>query len=178
VISSVERFILVAAGSGTRALMNQHSIQFRKMTQEEFVEFQKYTLESYAQDIARAFNRPVEEERVRAKEQVNGLLLKGVETEGHFLFNVIDTVSGEKVGNVWVNIDQSKGRAFLYDIVVDKPFRGKGYGRETLVLLEKTLKEMKITSVELHVFADNVVALSLYRAQGYNTGSFNLQKNI
>ena len=158
--------------------MSQDTIEFRKMTQEEFARFHEDNLEGYAQDIARAFKRPIEGERVRAKEQVTGLLPKGVDTEGHYLFNAIDTKSGNKVGNVWINIDEAKSRAFLYDIVVDEPFRGKGYGRKIMNLMEKMLKEMKISSVELHVFAYNTVAINLYKTQGYNTASFNMQKSI
>lgn len=103
--------------------MSQDTIEFRKMTQEEFAKFHEDNLEGYAQDIARAFKRPIEGERVRAKEQVTGLLPKGVDTEGHYLFNAIDTKSGNKVGNVWINVDEAKSRAFLFDIVVYEPFR-------------------------------------------------------
>jgi len=158
--------------------MSQDTIEFRKMTQEEFAKFHEDNLEGYAQDIARAFKRPIEGERVRAKEQVTGLLPKGVDTEGHYLFNAIDTKSGNKVGNVWINVDEAKSRAFLYDIVVYEPFRGKGYGRKIMSLMEKMLKEMKISSVELHVFAYNTAAINLYKTQGYNTASFNMQKSI
>ena len=158
--------------------MSQDTIEFRKMTQEEFAKFHEDNLEGYAQDIARAFKRPIEGERVRAKEQVTGLLPKGVDTEGHYLFNAIDTKSGNKVGNVWINVDEAKSRAFLFDIVVYEPFRGKGYGRKIMNLMEKMLKEMKISSVELHVFTYNTVAINLYKTQGYNTASFNMKKSI
>ncbi len=148
------------------------------MSQQEFSKYSEPQLESYAQDIARNFKRPIDEVRIEAKEQVNRILKDGLSTQGHFLFNVIDKKTGETVGHIWYNVEKDKKRAFLYDILIHNRYRGKGYGRKTLQLLEAKLRDMGIKQLGLHVFGDNQVAINLYKRQDYYTTSFNMQKEL
>jgi ribosomal protein S18 acetylase RimI-like enzyme len=148
------------------------------MTEEEFTHFFEMNLESYVQAIVKNFKRPIDEVKVESKEQVKSLLKDGVKTKGHWLFIVLDKEQSSIVGNVWVNVDEKKKRAFLYDIDLYEPFRGKGYGRASLELLEEMLREKGIESLELHVFADNSVAIGLYKKLGYETTSYNMRKDL
>ncbi len=148
------------------------------MTEERFKELSERTTEDYAQAIARNFKRPIDETRLEAKDQSKRLLKDGLNTKGHLLFDVIDKETGNTVGGVWVNVDDAKKTAFLYDIFVHEPFRGGGYGGRILALLQETLRGMNITSIGLHVFADNTVAINLYRKLGYQTASFNMHKEL
>ncbi len=158
--------------------MPERAIEFRKMTEEEFPKYIQSSLESYTQDIARNFKRPIDEVKVESKDQVNRILKDGLSTTGHSLFNVADKGTGETVGSVWVHVDEAKKRAFLYDIIVYQRFRGMGYGRKIMELLEETLRQMNVVSIALHVFADNSTAINLYKTQGYHTASFNMQKDL
>ena len=158
--------------------MTFEAIEFRQMSQEEYFKYSVPQLESYAQDIARNFKRPIDEVRIEAKEQVNRVLKEGLSTQGHFLFNVIERKTGETVGHIWYNVERDKRHAFLYDILIHKLYRGKGYGRKTLQLLEAKLRDMGITQLGLHVFADNQGAINLYKKQDYYTASFNMQKDL
>lgn len=158
--------------------MKSGAIEFRKMSEDEHSRIREPSLESYAQDIARNFKRPMDEVRIEAKEQVNRILKDGLATQGHFMFDVVEKKNGETVGYIWFNVEKDKKRAFLYDILIHKPYRGKGYGRKTLRLLEATLRDMDIKQLGLHVFGDNTVAISLYKMQGYYTASFNMQKDL
>jgi len=101
-----------------------------------------------------------------------------LKTKGHFLFTVLDKEQSSILGNVWVNVDEKKKRAFLYDIDLYERFRGKGYGRASLELLEEMLRGKGIESLELHVFADNSVAIGLYKKLGYETASYNMRKDL
>jgi ribosomal protein S18 acetylase RimI-like enzyme len=148
------------------------------MTEEEFTNFFEMNLESYARAIAKNFKRPVDEVKVESKEQVNSLLKDGVKTKGHFLFTVLDKKHSSVVGNVWVSVDEKKKRAFLYDIDLYERFRGKGYGRASLELLEEILRSKGIKRLELHVFADNPTAIGLYKKLGYETASYNMRKDL
>ncbi len=158
--------------------MTVEAIEFRKMSQDEYSKYSEPQLESYAQDIARNFKRPIDEVRIDAKEQVNRTLKDGLSTQGHFLFNVIEKKTGETIGRIWYNVEKDKKRAFLYDILIHKAYRGKGYGRKTLQLLEAKLRDMGIKQLGLHVFGDNQVAINLYKTQDYYTASFNMQKDL
>jgi RimJ/RimL family protein N-acetyltransferase len=148
------------------------------MTRDEFSRYRKLSLESYAQDIARNFRRPIDVVRIEAKEQVRRILRDGLSTPGHFLYNVLEKKTGETIGLIWFNVDNDKKRAFLYDILIYQSYRGKGYGRRTLELLETKLRHLGVTQFGLHVFAHNRVAIKLYKAHGFYTASFNMQKDI
>jgi len=158
--------------------MTKETIEFRKLSREEFSSFRKVMLEDYAQDIARNFNRPIDEVRVEAKKQVKQILNRGLSTKGHFLYNVLKRKTGEAVGFVWFKVDEAKKSAFLYDILIHETYRGKGYGKKTLELLETKLRRMGMTQLGLHVFGHNQIAIKLYKTQGFYTASLNMQKDL
>jgi ribosomal protein S18 acetylase RimI-like enzyme len=135
-------------------------------------------LENYAKDIARAFHRPVHEFRTEARKQVKQLLKDGMATRGHHFLNIIEKKTGATIGHIWFSVNKRKGRAFLYDILVNGTYRGKGFGREAMQLLEGKLKDMGVSQLGLHVFAHNQVALNLYKSQGYYMASYNMQKEL
>jgi ribosomal protein S18 acetylase RimI-like enzyme len=156
--------------------MKQSAIELRKMTRKDFSKYSKPQLENYAQAIAKNFKRPVSEVRTEARRQVKRILKNGLSTPGHFLFNVVERTTGQTIGHVWFYVSKDKKGAFLYDIVVHKPFRGKGYGRRTLRMVETKLRQMGVNRLGLHVFNDNRIAISLYRSEGFRVGSVNMQK--
>jgi len=154
------------------------TIEFQKMGEDDFSLYRGSSLEDYAKDIARAFHRPVHEVRIEAMKQVKQLLKDGMATRRHHFLNVIDKKSGVTIGHVWFYVDKHKKRAFLYDILINAAYRGKGYGRETMQLLECKLKSVGISHLGLHVFAHNQVAINLYKNQGYYMASYNMQKDL
>jgi ribosomal protein S18 acetylase RimI-like enzyme len=154
------------------------SVEFRKMTETEFTQFTEVSLEGFAQLMARNFTRPIEETRAEARAQVKNLLPEGPNTKRHYMLVAIDTETGSEVGKVWLNVDDEKKRAFLYDIIVDERYRRMGFGRAIMQALESTAKQMKATTIGLHVFAENQVAINLYKKQGYETVSLNMQKEL
>jgi ribosomal protein S18 acetylase RimI-like enzyme len=158
--------------------MPPEAIYFREMSSAEFSDYRRRSLESYAQDISRNFKRPIGEVRVEARKQVKQILSNGLATRGHFLYTIHERNTGATVGHIWVNIDNRKKRAFLYDIFIHEPYRGKGYGRQTLTLIERKLRKCGITNLGLHVFGHNKIAINLYKTQGFYTASLNMQKDL
>jgi GNAT superfamily N-acetyltransferase len=156
--------------------MTEETIEFRKLSRDEFSRYRKIGLERYAQDIARNYNRPIDEVRVEAKKQVKQILYHDLSTKGHFLYSVLKRKTGEAVGLVWFKVDEAKKSAFLYDILVHETYRGKGYSRKTLELLETKLRHMGITQLGLYVFGHNRVAIKLYKTQGFHTASLNCRR--
>jgi GNAT superfamily N-acetyltransferase len=122
------------------------------MTEKEFSVYKILSLENYARAIAKNYKRPIDEVRIEAKKQTRQLLKDGVSTRGHHLFNVIETKRGITIGHVWLNVEKDKSRAFLYDIQVNKPYRGKGYGRETLRLNPKGTEKNGYIAIGLACF--------------------------
>ena len=127
--------------------------------------------------MARNFKRDLRSKNYgRATSQ--GVLKDGSKTKDHLVLQALDKGTGAVVGHLWVHADEERKRAFLYDIVVFERFRGRGYGRSIMDLLDTTLKQMGMETVELHVFAENSIALNLYKKQGYNVVSCNMLKEL
>jgi GNAT superfamily N-acetyltransferase len=58
-------------------------------------------------------------------------------------------------------------RAFLHDIEVDEPHRGKGYGRALLTAAEEAARSRGVSALELNVFGGNATSIGLYESAGY-----------
>ena len=57
--------------------------------------------------------------------------------------------------------------AFLDELYVDKKYRGRGIGRETMEFVETEAREMGVNAVHLEATRGNEPALELYRRTGY-----------
>jgi ribosomal protein S18 acetylase RimI-like enzyme len=96
-------------------------------------------------------------------------LARGPRTEGHRLSIVEDAATGERVGYTWWgerDLDAGPA-AWLYDVYIDEPHRGKGYGRGLMEAVEAQVREACLARMELHVWVDNDRAISLYRSLGF-----------
>ena len=86
---------------------------------------------------------------------------------GHAVWSAVgpDRVT---VGWLWVRPSPQRSRsAFLYQITVAAPLRGRGYGRAMLAALEERLARDGIDELLLHVNLGNLPARRLYAAAGY-----------
>jgi RimJ/RimL family protein N-acetyltransferase len=66
---------------------------------------------------------------------------------------------------VLMNIKSKTGRVV---IMIDEPFTNKGYGLQSLLLLEKAAIELGVEKLTLEVRADNDPAISLYKKLGFD----------
>lgn len=153
-------------------------IKFSKMLKEEFEIYRAKLIKSYAATIANNMRRSLEVAMVMSEQQIEGLLKDGVDTKDHYVFNVVDNVSSEKVGILWVNIKPEEKRSFIFDIEIMSEHQGKGYGKATLKELEVFMKELGIKQIGLNVFADNTMAKALYEKSGYAVTNMNMVKDI
>ncbi len=153
-------------------------LELQEMNPEEFNRFIAKQNVDYAKEIARNFHRPIKQVRVEAEAQLKQLLPDGIKTKGHSLLKVVETRSSDTVGAIWFKLELAADRAFLYYIEIHKPYRGRGYGKKAMNLLEDLLRKRKVKILGLHVFADNQVAMNLYKRQGFSTGSYNMQKML
>ena len=53
---------------------------------------------------------------------------------------------------------------FIFELYVDEKFRGKGYGKQAMLLIAEKARKLGLTSLGLHVFAVNNVARNLYES--------------
>jgi ribosomal protein S18 acetylase RimI-like enzyme len=152
-------------------------LALRPMTEEEFEQFKGPNMEDYAQERARNFGTPIEQERAIAADQYARFLKDGIHTTGQRLWVVTDE-TGAGVGQLWVGIEDAEYMAFIYFIGINADQRGKGYGAQTLDLLEAEMRPLGIRHIGLNVFSDNAVAQRLYARQGYRVTNYSMLKPI
>ena len=68
--------------------------------------------------------------------------------------------------------------AFIYDFYIFEEHQGKGYGKSSLEVLEKLVKEKGIEKLSLHVFAQNERAIHLYKKLNFEPTDITMSKRI
>jgi ribosomal protein S18 acetylase RimI-like enzyme len=152
-------------------------LQLVPMTVQEFEEYLERDIERYAEENVKAgYSAPVEalEESRKTHRQ---LLPAGMATKDHHFLKIQDE-SGAAVGAVWLkaNRDTALHTGFIYDLFIEEAYRGKGYGRQAMLALEKRAKGLGLQTLALHVFAHNSAARLLYESLGYQVKSLNMTK--
>lgn len=145
--------------------LNEINVKFREMNDEEYKIFVENSIQDYSNGLIKSGTCAEEEGFERAKNDFKNLLPDGKQTKDNFLYR-IENKTQEDVGILWY-IKQSESRAFIADILIFEEFQSKGYGRQTLLLLEKEAKQKGISMIALHVFKFNTIAFSLYSSLGY-----------
>ena len=150
------------------------------MNQTEFQTYLDSLLQDYAQDHARAGNFSAENALELAKLQVQQILPDGLDTQNHYFFNVEDETLANRVGVLWFAVqDRGAGPiAFVYDVRVYEEFHRRGYGTQTLQILEEKVREMGLTTISLHVFGHNHPARAMYKKLGYVETDVMMSKTI
>ena len=153
-------------------------INLHKMTEAEFSEYKPFLIEEYAQNIANNYRIPLEEARASSSKQIDDALKDGLATPNQFLYEIGlgEGTTEERIGYLWIEVDEIKRRCYLGDIYLHEAFRGKGWGKKILELLEVLMIERNIQRISLHVFGKNTVARKLYEKQGYEITGSGMQK--
>lgn len=148
------------------------------MTREEFAAWEARTTESYAEDLAKAHDVPLEVALARARAQLPELLPNGQDSPGTWLLRVLDA-SGDAVGVLWLGPHRERaGVIHVYDIEIDEPYRGRGLGRGAMLAAETLVRESGADAISLNVFGFNEPARRLYDSLGYRVVSTQMMKSL
>jgi ribosomal protein S18 acetylase RimI-like enzyme len=156
------------------------TVRLRPLRGDELPEFIEHGIEEYARDMAANAGLSPERARKKSEKDWANLLPNGRVPPGHHLFAVEDE-RGERVGEVWFaerTNDFDATVAFVYSIEIAEPFRGRGYGRQAMLLLEDDVRSLGLSHVALNVFGGNEVARSLYRSLGYAETAIWMRKAV
>ncbi|WMT45447.1 MAG: GNAT family N-acetyltransferase [Cuniculiplasma divulgatum] len=152
-------------------------VHFEYLKEEEFPEYWRYSIESGMHDMQKAgfFGRDMTYEE--AEKQLRKYLPDGLKTTGHHIMHILN--NDGVVGNIWFEIrSKSVREAYLWDIIIFKEHRGKGYGRQSMNELESFVKKEGVKQISLNVFPYNTVARNLYQTSGYKEAAITMLKDL
>ena len=143
-------------------------LHLRPISDEETGSFLAYVKDAYTREIATHAGLSEEEARGKAEGDFSLLVCDGRPVAGQQLFWVEKGETNERIGRVWLG-EREAGQpvGVLYDIEIGSAFRGRGLGRQLLLLIEEEARRRGFTEIRLNVFGGNEIARSLYRSLGY-----------
>jgi len=155
-------------------------IQLNPLSEEDYQAHLALLIPEYAQEHVAAGNWLAEEAEEKATQEIRQLLPAGLATPGHYWLAIDDEALGQRVGLLWLAVDERRQppSAFIYDFVIDEPFRRRGYGRLALLALEDKARELGIGTISLHVFGHNHAARALYEKAGYEVTNLHMAKKV
>ena len=148
------------------------------MTQDEFQAYLARAIPEYAQEKVRSGNWEEAEALDKSREIYEKLLPKGLTSPDQYFFTVFNPEDGTQVGMVWFAIltVEPQPKAFIYDFFIEPAHRRKGFGSQTMQVVEEKVKSLDIHRIGLHVFAHNRQAWALYKRLGYEETNINMEK--
>lgn len=151
-------------------------ISLDPMTAEEYTAWLAPTVRRYAQDRVESGDWSEQEAPQRSEEEFRALLPQGVRSVRHYLFTVREAAGGESVGVLWLALKPRAGAldAFVYNVEIDERFRGRGYGRATMLAGARRARDLGAATMSLHVFGGNTTARALYSSLGFVETNVNM----
>jgi ribosomal protein S18 acetylase RimI-like enzyme len=162
-------------------------ITLEPMTEEAFAAWLEPTVRRFAQAHIDSGDWPEQDALQFAATEFRMLLPDGLQTDQQHLFTVREgvggvggegagagvgdaaAVAGAAVGMLWIGVKMRGGKldAFVYNVEIDEPYRGRGYGRATMVAGAQRGRELGAQTISLHVFGANTTARALYTSLGF-----------
>jgi len=155
-------------------------MDLRPMSQASYDVYLERLIVEYAEDKVGSGNWPEDGALARSRDETTRLLVDGVSTPGHALFDLIVPDEEEAVGVLWLGIIEDGGarKGFIYDIWIRPDLRRRGLGTTAMLEAERWARSLGLTSLGLHVFGHNQAALSLYEKLEYAITDLNMTKQL
>jgi ribosomal protein S18 acetylase RimI-like enzyme len=150
----------------------------RPLRTEEYAAWYRHVTDGYAHDIEVHAGTDPEVARRKAERDMRSVLPGGLETPDHAVF-VLES-GGERIGLLWVGTREVDERRILYvwDVEIDEAQRGRGFGRQAMLVAEELARSRGLDRIELNVFGGNAVARGLYGSLGYVERAVSMAKDL
>lgn len=158
--------------------MTTMELRLRAATRDEFDEWLPRQQAGYAEQIIASGSLPAQEAREKARRDTEQAFTDGLDTPRQLVFRLL---AGEQpVGWLWLAVprDGDPNMAWVQDVEVDAACRGRGYGRQAMVLAEQEARARGMTSIGLNVHGHNTVARGLYDSLGYEVMTQQMKKPL
>jgi len=88
-------------------------------------------------------------------------------------------LGNETVGRLWIGpAGPDPERWWVWDVAIHEDRRGRGLGRQVMLLAEELARSHGATTIGLNVFGQNRVARGLYTSLGYGEQSIQMRKSL
>ena len=149
-------------------------IALRPLREDEYGAWDAAHRAEYERGLVEHVGMPPAQAQAKVERDVSYVLPDGLATADTHIWAVED--DGRVVGTVFVG--SRDGGAWLYDITIAEPERGKGYGRAAMTALEDELRALGHATIGLNVWGNNEVARGLYRSLGWAEESVHMRKTL
>jgi GNAT superfamily N-acetyltransferase len=148
------------------------------MAADEFAAWLPLARDGYAQDIAANGGASEEDAQRKAIADTEQLFPGGRPSAEQFVF--VLEAEGERIGELWLAERKSglERGLWVYDVQVQEEYRGRGYGKEAMLLAEAEARRRGFDRIGLNVFGGNEVARNLYRSLGYTENAIVMSKSL
>jgi ribosomal protein S18 acetylase RimI-like enzyme len=149
-----------------------------EVTQAEYDSWYERCFREYKAENIRANGLTDAEAETKARGDFDRYLPNGLGSPDQYIFTMKE--KDETVGFIWFceRGPSDNRKAYILDIVVEENQRGKGYGKEAMLLLEEKVKALELKHIGLHVFGHNHRAHELYKKLGYIETNIVMEKTL
>ena len=149
------------------------------MREDEFGAYVASAESEYALDLERDGLMERDEAREKARRDFASLFPAGRLAEGQFVRVIEDAETGAPLGRIhYAEMPRDSGRAWLYEIMLEEEHRGRGLGRQAMLLFEREARGHGFRRAGLNVFGVNARARHLYRSLGYEEAAIVMVKGL
>ena len=159
--------------------MSQAELTLRPMTPAEIDEWLPRQVAGHAALITASGALPPRAAREKAERDTAAYFSTGAAAAGQLAFRIMAGQVG--VGWLWLSVPgpgPDRLMAWIFEIEIEAPFRGCGYGRAAMRLAENEARARGMTSLGLNVHGQNVIARSLYESLGYEVMALQMKKLV
>lgn len=145
-------------------------LKFRSLSTEEFKDWNVDLSRRYSDSKKTALGYTEAETQMELEALLKHVLNLDVENSGQFVVAV--EVDGEVVGKTWFG--KNGGTTFIYDLVIEPKWRGKGIGPLVLDHIRKKAIELNTSRTMFQVFVFNADAFEIFRNYGFRIASYSM----
>ena len=142
----------------------------RKMTEDEFRAFRKFSVADYAADLMKGRDKNPEKALMEAEAEFDADLPDGLDTEHSFMMNVEDA-NENRVGWIffkyYVREEDDQYYVFLEDLLIYESERRKGFASASIHEMNTLARQDGCSSSVLFVWDHNPEGVGLYEKCGY-----------
>jgi ribosomal protein S18 acetylase RimI-like enzyme len=156
------------------------AVRLRPLHDDELRSFLDGLHDEYVEELVEDASMSREDAEAKASSDHAALFPDRKPQPDHHMY-VVERETGEPVGHLFWAKRQAPGstsRAFLYQIYIGEPFRGRGYGRQAMALLEEEVRSEGLPGIDLNVWGGNDLARSLYRRLGFEERAIFMSKEL